>query len=401
MADPTQFLMNVTIILVFTKIGGMISKRLGMPYVLGQVLTGIFLGPSVFGLLKTDIFLDEVGQIGVILLMFLAGLETDMKQMKKVGARSFWVAIGGVVVPLVVGTAFVYAFRHNFREALFVGTMLTATSVSITAQTLMEMGKLRSMEGNVILGAAVIDDILGVILLAIVSGMGSGSSLLPLFGRIIGFFVLAMLFGQFFVPFVVRQYRRYDIREGRVTLALGCCLLFAWLGEHMGVAAIIGAYLMGIFFGKTRIQKLITERIEVLAYTFFVPIFFITIGAVADLRKIETSSLGFLGILVLLAILTKIFGCMFGAMACKCPMKSSLIIGIGMIARGEVGLIVASLGMRQGIIEGDIFSGTILIVLISTVVTPLLLTVAMRSTGMLADSESASNQNLPTAGNAE
>lgn len=367
------FLIKIMIILVFTKTGGMISKRLGLPSVIGQVLTGIVLGPSLFGILHTDAFLDELGQLGVILLMFLAGLDTDMKQMKAVGARSLWVAMGGVFLPLVTGFGFIYLFRHDFQQALFVGTMLTATSVSISAQTLIELGKLKTKEGNVILGAAVIDDIIGIVLLALVVGIGSELSLWSLLGNIVLFFVITFVFGGYVVPYLVAKHRKFDIREGRVTLALGCCLLFAWLAEFMGVAAIIGAYMIGIFFGQTRIRKLVVERVEILAYTFFVPIFFITIGASADLKQLASISFFFLFGLLMVAIFSKMLGCALVDKLFKNSWRSSFAIGSGMISRGEVMLIMASLGLREGLIGQDIFSGAILIVLVTTLVTPVLL----------------------------
>jgi len=372
-AEPSRFLVNIMVILVFTKIGGMVSKRIGMPSVLGQVLTGIFLGPSIFGLLHPDVFLDEVGQLGVIMLMFLAGLDTELSQIKKVGKKSFLIAVGGVILPFIAGAIFVFLWRHNLHQALFVGAILTATSVSITVQTLMEMGKLKTPEGTSILAAAVIDDVLGLLILSLVIGVGSEFNLFALLGLIILFFLISYVFGRFGLPLIIKIYRKYDIKEGRVTLALACCLLFAWLADRMGLATIIGAYIMGIFVGKTQIKKLVTERVEIIAYTFFVPIFFMGIGAIADLHQINLSLLSFIAVLVFIAIVTKMIGSFLGALAGGFSFKSSVVVGIGMIARGEVVLIITSLGLRKGIIGNDIFSGSILLVLCSTLLTPVLL----------------------------
>lgn len=392
--DPTLFLINIAIILVFTKIGGMISKRLGWPSVLGQVLTGIILGPSLLGLIKPDAFLDQIGQIGVILLMFLAGLDTDMKQMKTLGVYSLFIAIGGVILPLAAGFGFTFMFRHNIQEALLVGIILTATSVSITAQTLLEMGKLKTPEGNAILGAAVIDDILGVVLLATMVGMGPNFNIWMLLGKIGLFFVVVFGFGIFVLPRLVNTYSKFDIREGRITLALGSCLLFAWLAEYLGVAAIIGAYLVGIFFGQTKIRRVIVERMEVVAYTIFVPVFFVNIGAVADLNQLRSGPFLFLAGLILIAILSKVLGCMGGALLGKFSLKSSLIIGIGMIARGEVGLIVASLGLRKGLIGQDIFAGAVLLVLVSTLITPMLLSLVFKASPFMEQRELVGQEQL-------
>jgi Kef-type K+ transport system membrane component KefB len=376
--DPSIFLINVAVILIFTKVGGMISKRFGVPSVLGQVLIGVILGPSILGILRPDIFLDEVGQIGVIFLMFLAGLDTEVESMKSIGKQSLLIAAGGVVFPLLFGTAVAYLFKPDFHVALFVGTILTATSVSITVQTLLELGKLRSIEGNAILTAAVIDDIIGILILAMVVGVGSNMSLLQLAGMILLFFVGIIIFGRFIFPLLIDLHSKYEIKEGRVTLAIACCLLFAWLADKMGVATIIGAYIMGMFVGQTKIKKLVTERISVIAYTFFIPIFFISIGAGADLHQINATSLLFVIAIVLTAILAKIFGSVVGAILGKFSLRSAYRVGVGMIARGEVALIITSLGLRKGIIDNDVFSSTLILVLVTTILTPILLSKAFK-----------------------
>ena len=376
--DPSLFLVNVTVILIFTKVSGIISKRLGMPSVLGQVLTGIIFGPSLLGLLQPDIFLDEVGQIGVIFLMFLAGIDTEVKEIKSVGIQSLLIAVGGVLLPLLGGALIVFWLKHDLQKALFVGTILTATSVSITTQTLLELGKLKTPEGNAILAAAVIDDIIGLLLLALVAGTGKNTNICQLLGFVFIFFVIIILFGRFLFPRLIDLHQKYDIREGRVTLAMACCLFFAWLADHMGMATIIGAYVMGIFVGQTKIKRLVTERLQIIAYSFFIPIFFMGIGALGDLHKLNINSIYLLIILVFLAIITKIIGSMCGALLGKFSLKSSLCIGLGMIPRGEVALIIISLGLRRGIVDNDIFSSTLLLVLVSTLITPVLLAMVFK-----------------------
>lgn len=378
LVNPTFFLINIAIILIFTKLGGMVSKRLGVPSVLGQVIFGLILGQSVLGIIKPDILLEEMGQIGVILLMFLAGLDTNLHEMRSVGKQSFLIALGGVLVPLVGGILTTLAFYHDFRQALFVGTILTATSVSITVQTLLELGKLKTPEGNAIIAAAVIDDIMGIIILAMVIGVGANMSVLQIIGLMALFFLGSIIFGRYIFPYLIDLYAKYDIREGRVTLALASCLFFAWWADQMGVATIIGAYIMGLFVGRTKIKKLVRERLEIIGYTFFIPIFFIGIGAGANLRQVSPSSLVFAGIVVIIAILTKVIGSMGGALLGGFKLRSAYRVGVGMIARGEVGLIIASMGLRKGVIGYDVFSSAILVVIISTIVTPLLLSAAFR-----------------------
>jgi Kef-type K+ transport system membrane component KefB len=373
--DPSSFLLNLAIILIFTKIGGIICKRWGIPAVLGQVLMGVLLGPTVLGLVKSDLLLDEIGQLGVIFLMFLAGLDTEMESMKRLGKKALLVAVGGALLPFIGGTIVALVFNYNLHTAIFVGTILTATSISITVQTLLELGKLKTPEGNVILAAAVIDDIIGIILLAIVVSFGNGSStnILLLMGRIILFFILIYLVGQWVFPLLVGLHAKHNIREGRVTLAIAICLLFAWLADNMGLATIIGAYLMGIFVGQTNIKNLVTQRVQIIAYTFFIPIFFVGIGTGVNLRQIDLSVLLFALAITVTAILTKMVGSMCGALLGKFDLKSSLRIGVGMIARGEVGLVVTSLGVRMGIIGNEVFSAVLILIIVAIIITPVLL----------------------------
>lgn len=373
--DPSSFLLNLAIILIFTKIGGIICKRWGIPAVLGQVLMGVLLGPTVLGLVKSDLLLDEIGQLGVIFLMFLAGLDTEMESMKRLGKKALLVAVGGALLPFIGGTIVALVFNYNLHTAIFVGTILTATSISITVQTLLELGKLKTPEGNVILAAAVIDDIIGIILLAIVVSFGNGSStnILLLMGRIILFFILIYLVGQWVFPLLVGLHAKHNIREGRVTLAIAICLLFAWLADNMGLATIIGAYLMGIFVGQTNIKNLVTQRVQIIAYTFFIPIFFVGIGTGVNLRQIDLSVLLFALAITVTAIFTKMVGSMCGALLGKFDLKSSLRIGVGMIARGEVGLVVTSLGVRMGIIGNEVFSAVLILIIVAIIITPVLL----------------------------
>lgn len=373
--DPSSFLLNLAIILIFTKIGGIICKRWGIPAVLGQVLMGVLLGPTVLGLVKSDLLLDEIGQLGVIFLMFLAGLDTEMESMKRLGKKALLVAVGGALLPFIGGTIVALVFNYNLHTAIFVGTILTATSISITVQTLLELGKLKTPEGNVILAAAVIDDIIGIILLAIVVSFGNGSStnILLLMGRIILFFILIYLVGQWVFPLLVGLHAKHNIREGRVTLAIAICLLFAWLADNMGLATIIGAYLMGIFVGQTNIKNLVTQRVQIIAYTFFIPIFFVGIGTGVNLRQIDLSVLLFALAITVTAIITKMVGSMCGALLGKFDLKSSLRIGVGMIARGEVGLVVTSLGVRMGIIGNEVFSAVLILIIVAIIITPVLL----------------------------
>ena len=422
MSLELQLLLVLAIIVTAAKIAGHLCQRyLNQPVVFGEILMGLLLGPTLINLLGWPIFSGmtteglTVGQwlhehiksfahIGVLLLMFIAGLETDLSQMRKVGKSSLVTALMGVFLPLGMGTFVTHLFGGSWNEALFVGTVLTATSVSITAQTLMEIRQLCSQEGVTILGAAVIDDVLGIIILALVIAfgvqhtVGAGghesfpqllamklspalSALPPQLVSVgttilcmAAFFVLSIIIGKRFFPRLMEGVSRLHASHVIPAAALVLVFLLATSAEYFGqVAAITGAYLVGVFLSRTRFRHEIERGIHPFTYAFFVPIFLISIGLPVNIRDVGNGNLIFAGTIILVAILTKIVGCGLGARITGCTNRQSLRIGIGMVSRGEVGLIIAQIGLSSRLLTTSTYSTIVLMVLATTVITPLLL----------------------------
>jgi Kef-type K+ transport system membrane component KefB len=374
MHETLNMLLPLAGILIGAKAAAQLSQRFGLPAVFGELLLGLLIGPTLLGWLQPNEIFQIFADIGVILLMFMAGLETDMIAMKQAGKASMLTAVGGVILPLAAGLLVGQAFGLEWHHALFLGAVLTATSVSISAQTLREIGKLRSPEGSTILGAAIIDDVLGVLVFALVMSLSGGGELLWTIGKMVLFFPIAWFIGDKVVPVIVRWERHLHNREASLALLLGLVLVYAWSAEVLGsVATITGAYLLGVVVARhADTSHIVHEGTASLGYAFFIPIFFINIG-------LQARADGLIGapmltiVLVVLAILTKIVGGGLGAWLGKFSPRSSLQIGIGMISRGEVALVLAGAGLANGLLTADLFSVLIVVTLATTLVTPPLL----------------------------
>ncbi len=382
-----EFLLWLAIILFSTKVVGLIIRKIGLPEVVGFLIAGIVLGPSVLKIITispgdpTGMFLENTAELGVILLMFAAGLETDMQQMKDNLKASVVTAVCGVVVPLVVGTIVYGAyFGKNFGdydsllESIFVGVVLTATSVSITVQTLREMGHLNGAVGTTILGAAVIDDILGIIVLAVVSGLKDTSvSIGSVLLKLLGFAVVIVVI--FIVVRKLEPILALDKGKRRTGLfALAFCMILAFVSERFfGVADITGAYFAGFILSGSTVKGYVGEKVENVSTMFFSSVFFASIGIKVTLGGMSASVWIFAIILTVVAILTKVIGCGGGAAICGFRGKSVLQIGVGMVSRGEVALIVAEKGRQLGLVDEAMFAPVVLVVIVTTLLTPILL----------------------------
>lgn len=386
----SEFLIDLVVILVFANLGGFLAQKLKQPSVLGQILVGVIIGPAVIGLIGQSSFIAHFAEIGVILLMFIAGLETDLKDLKASGKSSSLIAIGGVLTPLLFGFLAVMIAEpsSSFNERLFVGIILTATSVSITVQALRELEQLRTKVGIGILGAAIIDDVLGIILLTITVGMispDSGSSVYIVLIQIIGFFTLTFFVGVLFVR-MMKKYHRYLNRGNTILqLALVFCFVMSVLAEELGVAAIIGAYFTGVVFSTTSYRNRVSSETQRIAYVLFTPVFFVNIGLSVNFDGLS-ESLGVAIAIIIAAIAGKLVGCFVGARVSKFSTRESLQVGIGMIPRAEVALIVTNLGLKMNIIGHEIFTSIILLVLVSTIVTPIMLKASFKGETKLKES---------------
>ena len=377
MHEDFTFLLDLAIILTFANLGGFISTKLKQPAVLGQILAGLFLGPSILNIINTDMAITQMAEIGIILLMFIAGLETDIEDLKASGKSSAFIAIGGVLIPFIFGGLTVYLFKpgDNLIEALFVGVILTATSISVTVQSLKELGVLRSRQGVGILGAAIIDDVLGIVLLTLVTGLitpAETTNITIVIIKIISFFLLSIGLGVAFSKMLIK-YSDAISRENRVlTVALIFCFSLAFVAEEMGVAAIIGAYFAGVAISATPHRNRVSNEIQRIAYQLFTPIFFVNIGLKVNLTGVG-GNIGLSIALIFAAIMGKIVGSGVGAKISHFSNREALQVSVGMIPRAEVALIVTNLGLKIGVIGNDIFTAVILMVLVSTIITPPLL----------------------------
>lgn len=373
------FLLDVALIIISTKLLGLLTRKIEMPQVVGALLAGVALGPVGLNILHETEFLSQVSEIGVIILMYTAGLETNVSELKKSGKASLIIAIFGVVIPLL-GGYFVAAYFNtgieNYLENIFIGVILTATSVSITVETLKEMGKLSTRSGNAILGAALIDDVLGIVALTIVTSMAStGVSILLVLFKIVAFFVISGFLGYYLHKWINTWMEHSDRNRRRFSiLAFAFCLVYAFIAEEFfGVADITGAFIAGLIIANTNRSHYVAHRTESLGYMFFTPVFFASIGLKAVIPELTPTIIAFSIAITIVAVLTKIGGCAVGAKLCRLSNKESLQIGVGMVSRGEVALIIASKGIAIGILSSMWFTPMIIMVIITTVITPILL----------------------------
>ena len=385
--ESYTYLLDLALILLSTKVFGLLTRRVRLPQVVGALLAGLILGPACLGILHQTDFIYQVSEIGVIVLMFCAGLETDIDELKRTGKASFVIALFGVLIPLVGGFAVAAYFnRPGMLEStastslmlqnIFIGVILTATSVSISVETLKEMGKLNTRAGNAILGAAIIDDILGIIALTIITSLADSSvNVFLVLGKIVAFFVFVGV-GGYLLHIVFQKWVKGYERDLRrfVILAFVICLVFSYCAEEFfGVADITGAFFAGLIITKTTHTDYIARRFSTLSYLLLSPVFFANIGLQVVLPKMSTMIIVFAVVLVLVAVLTKVVGCGLGAKLCKYSNQDCMRIGTGMISRGEVALIVASKGNAVGLMSADLLGPVVIVVVITTIIAPIFL----------------------------
>jgi len=370
-----NILLNLAIIIFFSKVLGAISRKLKQPPVIGMLLLGVILGPTILNIIEPDEVIKWIAKIGVLFLLFEAGLETNLKRIKADSKQALMPAFGGIITPFIFGFVLSYLVYHNFGEALVVGVILTATSVSVSVMTLIDLDKIKGIEGRCIVNAAIIDDIVGIILLTFIFGLTVKTANMNMalsLGKILAFFVLSFIFGMYVLQPFFLNLKKVMMDNVVISLAIASVLLYAWFAEKTGLAAITGAYFAGLFLGQTQYRRQVHEGISSVGKSFFVDVFFVNIGLGFDLFSIEAHPLFLLGF-VLLAIITKFFGAGLGAKISHFDTIRAFRIGAGMIPRGEVALIVANMAMEKQIISADILSATILMVIISAFFTPFLL----------------------------
>ena len=384
--ESYKYLLDIALILISTKILGLLTRRIQLPQVVGALIAGLLLGPACFGVLQETDFIKNIAEIGVIVLMFAAGLETDVQELKKTGLASFIIALLGVIVPLIGGyfVATIYnpvTDQQTMLQNIFVGVVLTATSVSITVETLKELGKLSTKTGNAILGAALIDDVLGIIALTVISSFAcSDVSLWVILLKILGFFIFCGVVAFLFIKFVnpwINKYKK-DLRRF-VILAFAFCLLMSFSAEYFfGVSDITGAFVAGLILSNNKKTSYMLNRFDTVSYVLLSPVFFASVGLKVTFSNMSATVVVLTVLLLVVAILSKMIGCGLGAKICKYTNLQSVKIGIGMISRGEVALIVATKGMSMGLMKDEFFAPLVLVVVATTIVTPILLKLAYK-----------------------
>ena len=388
-----EFLFDLALILISTKLFGLITKKVRMPQVVGALVAGVILGPAVLNVLSETEFIQKLAELGVIVLMFTAGLETDINQLKKTSKASFIIAVLGVIIPLAGGFFIASIFNkgndvNTILQNVFIGIILTATSVSITVETLKEMGKLNTRAGNAILGAAIIDDILGIIALTITTSLADPSiNVIIVLAKIVMFFIFAGFAGYLFHWAFIKLDERYqrDLRRFVIIAFVFCLLLSFCAEEFFGVADITGAFIAGLVISDSNRSKYLNSRFETLSYMLLSPIFFASIGIKVQLTAMTKTIFIFAILLLIVAILSKVLGCALGAKLCKYSNREAIQIGTGMISRGEVALIVANKGIAMGLMLPEFLAPVVIVVVVTTIVTPILLKVVFNNKSKSVD----------------
>ncbi|MGN0276225.1 MAG: cation:proton antiporter [Hominisplanchenecus sp.] len=386
--ESYEILKSLAIIIVAAKLCGLAASKLKAPQVVGEIIAGLLIGPSVLGLVEQTEFLSQMAEIGVVLLMFFAGLETNLKDLMKTGPKAFLIACSGVLVPLIGGFLLYSCFygfssvgTDEFYTAVFIGVIMTATSVSITVATLQELGHLKDTVGTTIMSAAIIDDVIGIIVLTFVIGFKNPeSSPFKVVGNTVLFFVMALIVGV--IGYRIFKYldKRYPHTRRIPIFGLVLCFAMAYIAEkYFGIADITGAYVAGIILCSIQDSSYIARKVDISSYMIFGPLFFASIGIKTSISAMNGTILLFSIGFVIVALVSKIVGCGLMSRALGFKGKDSMKIGVGMMTRGEVALIVSQKGLAVGMIDSVYFTAVILLIIVSSIITPIILKVLYRS----------------------
>ena len=380
--DTLEILKDLAIIIISAKFFGLAARHYKAPQVAGEIIAGLLIGPSLLNLVQNNDFLAGMAEIGVILLMFSAGLETDIDKLKKSGLKATMIAIAGVTIPLILGTILYMCFygfsvlvSTDFIKAVFIGTVLTATSVSITVQVLKELGKVSTEVGTTIMSAAIIDDIIGIVVLtAVLSLRDPHVNLGMICIKTVLFFALSAVVGVIIFKIMALIDKRWPHTRRIPIIGMSIAFILSYVADkYFGVADITGAYVAGIILSSLDDSAYIDRKMDINSYMIFGPVFFASVGLQTNLRAIDMTTLAFSAAFVVVGLLGKVIGCGFTGKVLKYNNSDSLKIGVGMMTRGEVALIVAQRGLKAGIMESRYFTAVILLIIISSILTPVIL----------------------------
>lgn len=382
--ETYMILRDLAIIIIAAKFLALVARKCKAPQVVGEILAGVLIGPGLLGLVQQTDVIAYLAEIGVILLMFSAGLSTNLKQLLKTGPQAILVACCGVFVPLICGSLIYMGFygvspwgSEEFFRAVFIGVILTATSVSITAETLKEMGKISTKVGTLIMSSAIIDDVIGIVVLTFVIGFKNPqNNTLKVIVSTILFFIFAIIVGYIAYKIFKKVDNKYPHTRRIPIASLAFCFAFGFIAERFfGIADITGAYVAGIILCSINDSDYIERKVDINSYMLFGPVFFVSIGLKTDLTGLNAQILWFAVAFVLVGLLSKIIGCGLMAKIFKYNNNDALKIGIGMMTRGEVALIVSQKGLSVGLLDAKYFTCVILLIIVSSILTPILLKV--------------------------
>ncbi|MCR4786422.1 MAG: cation:proton antiporter [Lachnospiraceae bacterium] len=380
--DTLEILRQLAVIVVAAKFFGLVARKIHAPQVAGEIVAGLLIGPSLLGLVQPSDFLSGMAEVGVIMLMFTAGLGTDIKQLKETGIKATMIACAGVFIPLVCGTLLYMCFygfsaigTDSFYKALFIGTILTATSVSITVEALKELGKLSGVIGTTIMSAAIIDDVIGIIVLTIViSFKDPNAEILSVVIHTLLFFIFAIGVGIIIYHIFKWVDRRYPHTRRIPIMGMALAFIMAYVAEkYFSVADITGAYIAGVILSSLDDSNYISRKMDINSYMLFGPVFFCSIGLQTDVRTLDTTIMAFSICFVAVGLLSKIIGCGGISKIMGYSFGDSMKIGVGMMTRGEVALIVSQRGLASGMMNQAYFTAVIMLIIVSSIITPVIL----------------------------
>lgn len=380
--DTLEILRQLAVIVVAAKFFGLVARKIHAPQVAGEIVAGLLIGPSLLGLVQPSDFLSGMAEVGVIMLMFTAGLGTDIKQLKETGIKATLIACAGVFIPLVCGTLLYMCFygfsaigTDSFYKALFIGTILTATSVSITVEALKELGKLSGVIGTTIMSAAIIDDVIGIIVLTIViSFKDPNAEILSVVIHTLLFFIFAIGVGIIIYHIFKWVDRRYPHTRRIPIMGMALAFIMAYVAEkYFSVADITGAYIAGVILSSLDDSNYISRKMDINSYMLFGPVFFCSIGLQTDVRTLDTTIMAFSICFVAVGLLSKIIGCGGISKIMGYSFGDSMKIGVGMMTRGEVALIVSQRGLASGMMNQAYFTAVIMLIIVSSIITPVIL----------------------------
>lgn len=398
---------NLAIIIFAAEFMGLLAKKCKAPQVVGQIIAGLLIGPAIFNIIQPSDFLNQMAEIGVVLLMFSAGLETDLKELIRTGPLALAVACVGVAVPLLGGFVlfsllmyggFPEVGSNEFFRALFIGSIMTATSVTISVQTLRELGHLKGRVGTLILSAAIIDDVIGIIVLTFVISLSGGdtsgnSSIGKVLIQILLFFVVTIGVGILVYKLFKLLNKKYEHRRRIPIFGLAFALLMSFVAEEFfGIADITGAYAAGIILSSIKDSDYVAQKMDISSYMIFGPIFFVNIGLKTSFTDMTGELVVFSILFVIVSLITKVIGCGLTAKLAKNSWKDSLKVGVGMMTRGEVALIVASKGLNVGLMDQKYFVAVILLIICSSVVTPIILKLLYKGDPLPSEEKAAQDE---------